>query len=174
MFPYKAQEVPGSAGNYNFTFTFPNIDASSQVYLKADVVARSSTQSTFSISCGNANLLLKPPVASTKCYYCEYALPANGSAKLTPSSSQLLVSVNFNKPVSDEIPLGWLNFLELNARRYLIMSGNQMQFRDIKSVGAGTVSNFTLHGISAAHTIWDVTNVTDVKRQTKAMRNLLS
>ena len=38
--------------------------------------------------------------------------------------------------------VGFLNYLELNARRNLQMSGSQMIFRDSRSVGIGNVTSF--------------------------------
>jgi hypothetical protein len=52
---------------------------------------------------------------------------------------------------------GWLDFIEINARRQLQMVGNQMGFRDLKTKRYVT-SGFQLSNTDANVTVWDVTN----------------
>lgn len=146
---------------YDFTFSFPNIDVSSPVYIKADLAARNSNASTFNVTCQSALLALNPPAVSLSNYTGSYASSAAGSFTFTPTNSSLPVKVS--KLTSSAI--GWLNYLELNARRQLVMSGTQMIFRDVQSVGLGKISEFMLSGVSSAVQIWEVTDPTNVKLQ---------
>jgi hypothetical protein len=59
---------------------------------------------------------------------------------------------------------GWLDYLQLNVRRQMIMTGVQMHFRDTLSHGAGTVTRFELSDAENVHEIWDVTDITNVRR----------
>ncbi|WP_425575676.1 type IX secretion system sortase PorU [Nemorincola caseinilytica] len=54
--------------------------------------------------------------------------------------------------------VAYLNFVEVNARRPLAMSGDQLSFRDLRSYGAGKVANYVLQGANSATRIWDVTD----------------
>jgi len=53
---------------------------------------------------------------------------------------------------------GYLDYIELNGRQGLIMTSDQMNFRDWQSVGAGNTANFTIQGANANTAVWDVTN----------------
>lgn len=150
---------------YDFTFNFPNIDVSSPVYLKADLAARNSTTSNFNITCGPGLLTLNPPGVSLSNYTGSYASSATGSFTFTPTSSILPVKVS--KLTSSAI--GWLNYLELNARRQLAMNGTQMLLRDMQSVGLGKISEFVLSGVSATTQVWEVTDPANVKLQSAAL-----
>ncbi len=53
----------------------------------------------------------------------------------------------------------FLNFIEVNARRQLTVSGvQQLLFRDMRSVAAGNVAGYNLQGASSATQVWDVTD----------------
>ena len=54
----------------------------------------------------------------------------------------------------------WLDKIEINYRRALNFTGTQVMLRDLRTVGIGNVSSFTLIGASSATTIWEVTEPT--------------
>ncbi|MFH1320169.1 MAG: type IX secretion system sortase PorU [Bacteroidota bacterium] len=148
--------------SYNFTFSFPNI-SSSPVYMKASVIARSTEASSiFSVNANSQSLLSLTCSSVTEDFTTAYADPESGTGTFNPSST-VTVTVSYNKPASSSI--GWLNYLELNARRQLKMYGNQMTFRDIQSVGTGNVAGFTLSNASSSIKVWEVTDPTNVKEQ---------
>lgn len=72
----------------------------------------------------------------------------------TATSIPLTVTLNRINPAVK----GYLDFIELTARRSLRMTGNQFQFRDLVSAGVGNVSDFTITGVSALNTIWEITD----------------
>ncbi len=155
----------GIVNNYTFNFNFPSIDLSANAYLKADVMAQSFPSATFNVSCQTGNLTLTPSPVNTSCYYCDYALPANGSVLFQPNSPNLTVSVSFNKPSGAVASSGWLNFLEVNVRRYLSITASQLQFRDIQSVGLGKISEFNVGNFSSNYSIWDLSDLINIKQQ---------
>jgi hypothetical protein len=53
---------------------------------------------------------------------------------------------------------GYLNYIELNTRRNLILTADQMNFRDLQSVGAGNIANYQLQGANGTTQVWDVAN----------------
>ncbi len=58
---------------------------------------------------------------------------------------------------------GWLDYLELKARRSNIFSGNATEFFDSESVSPGRVTGFTINSIINNPFIWDVTDPFDIK-----------
>ena len=84
-------------------------------------------------------------------------MASNGLTGTAPCNSQIAsVAVSYF-PVNST-GLGYLNYIELNARRALTMAADQMSFRDWQSVGAGNVAAYQLQGANANTKVWDVTN----------------
>jgi hypothetical protein len=59
---------------------------------------------------------------------------------------------------SGQDAIGYLDYVELNARRGLIVSGDQMGFRDWQSVGTSHIATFKLENANGNTRVWDVTN----------------
>lgn len=149
--------------DYDFVFNFPNIDASAPVAINFSVAGRSSVPNVFTLSVGSSALNLSLGPVTTSSYTSRYAQLGNGIISITPSGDLVNVNISYNKPTSDAI--GWLDELELNARRSLIMTGDQLFFRDIQSVGIGNVSNFTLSNANNVIKVWEITNPFNIKEQ---------
>lgn len=141
--------------SYNIGFNFQNIVLSSPAYIKVALASRYDNSSTYQI--GPSTNITASAVA-TSCYYCSYASMATGSYTVTPTSSSVNVTVSKLTPGA----IGWLYYVEANARRSLNLIGiGSMEFRDANSVGPGNVSLFKISS-GAAPQVWDVTNPTDV------------
>ncbi len=67
-------------------------------------------------------------------------------------------SITFNASGGDPSAKGYLNYIELNGRRSLNITGNQLNFRDWETVGAGKIASYTLASANSFTRIWDVTN----------------
>ena len=80
---------------------------------------------------------------------------ASVSSQVACNAENITVAVTYN-PL-DPTGLGYLYYIELNARPSLSMTGNQMNFRDWQSVGSGNVANFQLQGANSNTSVWDVT-----------------
>ena len=59
-----------------------------------------------------------------------------------PNSSSFSLNVTFNRTSPSDI--GYLDFVEVNARSYLDFGSGTMEFRDLNSVGSGNVSLFQI------------------------------
>ena len=92
-----------------------------------------------------------------------YASLVSISDEFTPSSGDLSVQLKFTRP-DNTFNEGWLDYIELNLRRQLLMVGDQMHFRDLRSMG-NPVSQFDLGNATANLTVWDITNPLQPKRQ---------
>ncbi|MDP4266933.1 MAG: type IX secretion system sortase PorU [Bacteroidota bacterium] len=147
--------------DYTFQFSFPNIDVNSKVYLKTSVIAQSPYTSSFRISAnGNIQAVSLTPVSTPPEYDTDFASEGNTEGSFNTSSSQINVNVHYNKTSSDA--LGWLDYIELNARRALVMSGSQMTFRDFNSVAANSISEFQISTSNPKLQVWDVTDLSSI------------
>ena len=79
----------------------------------------------------------------------------SGSGACTPTSnlSVQIVYQPYNSSAS-----GYLDYIELNVRRSLVMNDDQMGFRDWASVGAGNIATYHLEGANSSTVVWDITN----------------
>lgn len=144
----------GSDLQQNFNFSVPNIDqttsADFRVFMASNATSNPANTHSYAI---NGTL------------YITQSLPAGNSNYLrgsvlfstnTPSSS-----MNVTMTVSRTSPniIAYLDYIELNARRNLVMTGNQFNFRDLPSVGAGNVAQYAVSGINqSSGFVWDVTD----------------
>ncbi len=148
--------------SYSFEKTFSNFITGSQVKIISNFVARSSTQSKFTVKVNNntiQNMLVSP--VSMSSYTGNYANSADGVNVFYSNSGNFNINISYNKPTSTSE--GWLDYFILNVRCNLSMSGNQMAFRDIESVGTGNISNFILSNANSTIKVWDITNPVNPK-----------
>lgn len=147
---------------YNYNFQLPYLHAPDSLWLQVDVAGRTiSGTSSFTIQAAGAssNITVTGVGTGLTAAYANYYSKLMG---LQATGNSLPVSVTFvkNDPVTS---LGYMNFLEVNARRDLKMAGDQMAFRDLATVGPGRVGNFTLDLAGAVQHIWEITSPTDVR-----------
>lgn len=83
---------------------------------------------------------------------------AEGTAdwKTSYSNTKATFTIDYQPVTSPAI--GYLNYIEANSRRALYMSGNTLNFRDLKSMGIGKVANYQLANANGATQVWDVTD----------------
>lgn len=78
-----------------------------------------------------------------------------------PNSSSFTLNLTFNRVSPSDI--GYLDFIEVNARSYLSFGSGTMEFRDLESVGAGNISRFEISNFAAGDVVWEVTDRTHPK-----------
>lgn len=146
--------------SYDFAFDFPSIDPT-LVTVKVALAARNSNaESEYSMSCqsGGDTMAIPGVVFSGNTHF----NMREKSFQFVPTSSKLTVNVT-KKTAS---ALAWLDYIEVNARRKLMMSGNQLFFRDVRSTGVGKIAQYTLQANTPIF-IWDVTDPCNVYVQEK-------
>ncbi|MDA9808064.1 type IX secretion system sortase PorU [Flavobacteriales bacterium] len=155
----------------NFSFSFPNLILSEAVNIKAAVVGRSLQSSNFKINANSTFLstLNLPNVVTT--YATEYAKEASNNSLFNSNSSNIDVNLEYSS--GDSGAEAWLNYIEINARRELKLSGNYLTFRDVESqsdeIGKFEIEN--ANGVS----VWDVSDPTNVlELTTNLVGNVLS
>jgi hypothetical protein len=150
---YGEQFIPVAA-NLTQTFTF-NLGASiSQLSCKVSFAATGPSGNSYSLSLNGGNM--------GGAYFSTGTGGDQVMAETTAvytgicNAAVANVAVTFGPSVSSSI--GYLNYIEINGRRPLVMSGDQMSFRDWNSVGAGHIASYTLQGANGNTRVWDVTN----------------
>ena len=152
---------------YNFQFETPNLVPGEPVILQVTGASRTFNftnpvvvnSSTFNLSSGSAfsASFSVPGIANS--YTGPMARSFDTSYTWTGGGNSVPVSLTYVKfdPVSS---VAWLDFLRLNCKRELRMTGDQLGFRDLASVGAGEVGEFVVDQAQSIYRIWEITDPT--------------
>ncbi len=147
---------------YNFDFNFPNvITNSSSVRTRLDVATISGKNSSFDLSL-NGSQTQTINVAKNSTSWHEIGQLANSKQNFSPKKSNLKFTLSYNK--GDGASKGYLNYLEINAKRKLKMVGNVMFFRNKEYLQTDIYSKYKLTNANANIQIWDITNPNEIKR----------
>lgn len=149
---------------YVFTgeeFNFPNLIPQEETVVRSNFISRSTASgATFQMTLGSTTV--SEFVGSTcTSVTCPFARPGNLEIRSTNVSPAMSIVMSYQR--SSPSDNGWLNWINVNARRQLRMAGPQLVFRDIRSVGPGNVSQFSLLNAGSVNAVWDVTNPTQPK-----------
>lgn len=147
-----------ASSTHSFSFVFPDIDLSAQGSVRVELANRSSTAATYSILCENTSANI-PATGFTLCPTCDFAQVVNSTLLFTATDPEVNVTLTKVFPAA----MGWLNYIEVNVRRHLVMSQPQLQFRDTSSVGAGNIAAYQISGAASNVRVWDVTDHSNVK-----------
>lgn len=151
---------------YNYSgekYTFPNLDPTVETVVRARVLSRTtvSGQCVFKLGVNAVEDVVSiGPVGGGGTS--NFGNVRNLEVRLTNASPALNINLSYQKNAPSAT--GWLDWLNINTRRKLRMTGNQMAFRDANSVGEGNTTRFTVSNVSPQTQIWDVTDPSDVRR----------
>lgn len=149
----------------NYLFKIPNLIPSEEVKFSSAFAARIAQgfTSRYSIT-ANGTKFNSSNFSTTKGGTTDtYANLQSISGSFVPNSTDLSIALDFTTG-GNSFNEGWLDFFEFNFRRQLIMSGDQMIFRDVRSVG-NPVTTFKIGGANANLSIWDISEPLTPKRQ---------
>ncbi|MDG1147875.1 MAG: type IX secretion system sortase PorU, partial [Crocinitomicaceae bacterium] len=139
--------------NQSFDFGIPDVIPSVPAVFEVSIASSSNssfgTSQTYSI--GGTTLFSSPlPTGS------DYGRSVSLMTYNTPSSFMTLdVLITRNTPDA----LTYLDRILLNLRRGLVFTGDQIEFRDLNSVGAGNVAEYSLANLpTASGFVWEVTD----------------
>jgi hypothetical protein len=156
---YKLQRERTYTGKFNF----PNI-ISEEALIEVGFAARADVSSTtLKVSIEGNTYEHENQIGSvaTSSIDGQYARRVNFKKSYIPSNSNPDVTIEYPNIGSSE---GWLDHITINARRALIMTGDIMTFRDIRSFGE-SVTRFNLTASSDVE-VWDITNPVQAALQT--------
>lgn len=148
-----------------YDFEFPNRITNVPIKVAAQFAGRSastSPQTYFSIEAVGSTPLISDSMRGTSLTNsaeAQYARLGKLNDELTTSGETVSLTLNYpvtqNGSTSSTAAEGWLDYIEVNARRQLSMVDNQMIFRDLSSLEQPSTT-FQLSGTNV--TIWDISN----------------
>ncbi|MBK8656350.1 MAG: type IX secretion system sortase PorU [Haliscomenobacter sp.] len=147
-------------GNY---FKFPNLIPESPVYVKSEMAVRALQNSRFTLLLNGTALTssLADRVVELEGEFDnirDYAKNAllDGTVNLTSDNVEAVIRYP-NPGGANDGSEGWVDYIELQVRRKLIFSGDQMAFRDIQTTTYSS-STFEVSGAGSDVVVWEITD----------------
>lgn len=161
--------------DYSDEFAIENLVGSEPVYLQSSFAGRILLGSSgrFEIT-ANGNTFQSSSFSTTGGGSVDnYASLKFIDEEFVPGTNALDISLKFAKG-NDPSNEGWLDYIQVNFRRRLSMVGDQLIFRDVKTLDH-TVSNFQLANAPSSLEIWDISNpLAPIRQATTASGNGMS
>jgi hypothetical protein len=158
---------------FDTTFTFPNIDLNSPVFLKTNVVSRAGKKRVIDIRNDNniIDQIAIDAISSMSSFSGTFAYQKWQIKSFMPAGETININISYNKGAdSDE---GWLDYIILNARSMLMLDDKPLFFRDIESTGQGNVAQFTISNANNNTIVWDITDIYNINRITTNLNGTL-
>jgi hypothetical protein len=148
--------------SYPFIFNLPNLTQNDTAMIKTSIAGRTfSGTADFRITHSAGTYTINCP-ATGSTYLDDVGKEKAGIAKFINSNTSN-ISVTIDKLTSSAT--GWLNYILLNVRRDLIVSGGQLLFRDSRNIAPGNITRFSISSSSANTVTWDVSDPFNVQEQ---------
>lgn len=145
-----------------YSFDFPNVVPDSLARIRGEFAGRSDVGQTVRFDVSGKTISKSIGAVDTDNGDGPFASNAVVVGTFVPVASSFQVIVNY--PEVNDQSEGWLDYIEINARRFLNMNGPVLAFRDLKTLTQESAT-FRLSGVSGALTIWDVTTPQTPKKQ---------
>ncbi len=145
-----------------YSLTFPNLVSGSDARVRADFAARCGSGTIVRLIADGATFSKNINAVTISNNDAAFAAGATMSGIFQPDGDQINLKIDF--PNVAETSEGWLDYIEVNARRRLVMTGNSMGFRDLQTLSQDAAT-FRLEFSGSAPQIWDVTAPQNPARQ---------
>lgn len=138
----------------NYSFQFPNLVSGSVARFRAEFAGRSSASTSVQLIAESTTVSRTVNGVNVSNNEASYASLAVFQGNFQPSGDQFDIKIKYAQTAQQSE--GWLDYIEVNARRQLKMDGSTMEFRDLNSI-VQPATTFRLSGVTGNLTIWDIT-----------------
>lgn len=146
--------------SYDFPFSFPNL-TSADIKVRIDVAAISTENSSFDLSLSNTTRSISVLRLGNDRY--EIGKDANVVLSFPSTGTQnLTFNLKYNK--ANAASRGYLNYLTINARRKLQMTGSALFFRNTDNLDTSVYNKYQISGAGANVQVWDITDPINIKK----------
>lgn len=138
-----------------YSFDFPNIVPGSTARLRTEFAGRCTLATVVRLTADGTVLTRNINGVKVSDNESTYASLGVFQSSFQPDGDQVNVKIEY--PEVSQQSEGWLDYIEVNVRRRLTMTGLVMEFRD-KQTLTQDFATFRLAGLNGNVTIWDITN----------------
>lgn len=143
------------ARQQEYEFKFPNLVSGSAARVRSEFAGRSSVNQTVRLEAAGSTFTKTISSVNVTNNDANYAANAVITGIIQPTTDVFKAKVVY--PEVGAQSEGWLDYIEINARRRLTMDGPILEFRDLKTL-AQESATFRLSNANGNTTVWDVTN----------------
>jgi hypothetical protein len=155
----------GGVTDKSYNFSLPNLISSQPAKITVSVAAASSFGSLFNISSdvGSLGSIAIPQLSEEYPGIFSTAMQQQRTFFVSNLPSTFNISLNFDRN-GDFSTKGWLDYIQVNATSTLRYNGQPLYFRSITSVGAGSVTRFSIQNMNSNVEVWDVTDPFTIRK----------
>jgi hypothetical protein len=146
----------------SFSFSFPNLVTTEPIQYTSNVAAISLYTSTLSLTANGQAVASQTIYGIPDGTYRQAFQDNLKKGSFFSSSNQISLNYNFNNPDQNSTSNGYVDYLEVVAKRFLSLTGSFMPFRNATVTGAGNITQFSLSNANSNTRVWDVTDPTNV------------
>jgi hypothetical protein len=144
----------------NFSFNFPNLNTAEPVIVRSFLGYKfGGGSANFSITYNGSTIGSSALGNISDANSVGRAGFTTAPGQFNPTSSVFTLTANFNRSIPSDA--GYLDFIEVNAKRNLIFGSGQLLFRNRSSVGVGNITEYQVSNFPPAGVVWDVTTWTN-------------
>lgn len=155
---------------FNDLFQFPGLDINTPLKIKARMALRSTRRSSFTLEVNgqslSSNLASRVTILSgSRDNEISYAHPATIDTEVSASEDELDIVVRYPHPGgSGDGSEAWLDYIQVNARRSLNLTNDQLLFRDPATMAYAS-STFQISNANDQLQLWDISNPLQARSQ---------
>lgn len=138
----------------DYEFTFDDLNTSKSAKIKVSMASRNSSTATMTLKYNNVRLYSKSFGNSTVHDYAMW--DTNCLVSFEPVSSPIKINAAYTRAMSSSV--AWMDYISINAWRYLRMRGDVMTFRNPTCKDTLSIYRYVLQNASNMLKVWDVTD----------------
>ncbi len=138
----------------DYQFTFNDLNTEKNARLKVSMASKNTSSASMVLKYNNTQLYRKAFENATTYYYARWDTACLVS--FNPVGDQITISANYNRAMTSSV--AWMDYIALNAWRYLKMRGSQMEFRNPGCSVPTMVYQYNIQNASSDLKVWDVTD----------------
>lgn len=155
------EELSGDTMERNFHFHFPGLQTNKAVFLRFEMVARSSVNTYYKLFVNNRLVIDSNVFHKISPETSVYAREVSRSVTFFSNSQDLNVSVRYF--ASEPNSVAWINYIAFNAVCNLQFTSGEMHFSDPHANAAGNICRYEMSNANPHVKIWDVSNFIKAK-----------
>lgn len=138
----------------NYDFNFDNLNTSKEVKMRVSVASRNMSSASMTFKYNNQLIYSKSFENYTTYAYAKWDTAC--LARFTAAGNQIRIEATYNRAMTSSV--AWMDYISINAWRYLKMSGDVMQFRNPECSSANVVYQYNLQDASDVKMVWNVSD----------------
>ena len=137
-----------------YEFSFSNLNTSRNATINVSMASKNASSASMVLKYNNTTLYTKSFPVSTTLDFAQWDTACKKSFPVV--GNPIKITAKYSRSAASSV--AWMDYISMNAWRYLIMTGNVMAFRNPECSLADAVYEFRLQNATNAIKVWNVTD----------------